>query len=215
MFPRPRAVVSQLDLSAYTLQWKVVAKAEYMFSPLAAPKWARILPWAAGGVLCLGVAALILDCLKVSQPRIFNMHLLFGVAVSALVTACLLHGRRSLVRRPPVELQSYARTVARWTYILLYVLALVRLGLELGNAGSSVHSLDDFQIYVAYCVIPMWLVRALVLSLPAPVVNDSQSGEKPPEQAALPAVPSSAGNAFAGGSSGHTPASLASYRLRV
>ena len=183
-------MVSQLARLAYTLWWKVIAKAKYMFPPLVGPKWARILPWAAGGVLCQGIVALIYDHLKISQPRIFNMHLLFGAAVAALVTACLLHGRRSLAHRPPVELHSYARRVARCTYILLYVLALVRLGLEL-NAGSGFHSLDDFQIYVAYCVIPMWLVRALVLSLPAvnsPVTNDSQSGERLPESAALPAV---------------------------
>jgi len=187
-----------------------------MFPPLAAPKWARPLPWAAGGVLCLGVAALICDYLRVPQPRIFNLHLLFGAAVSALLTACLFHGRRSLARRPPAELHAYARIVARWTYILLYVLAWVRLGLELsetkltpsgspaGGVGSRIHSLDDFQIYVAYCVIPLWLVRALVLCLPAvdsPVTNDSQSGDCPPEQAPLPGVHSSAANAFASSSS--------------
>jgi hypothetical protein len=174
-----------------------------MFPPLAAPKWARSLPWAASGVLCLGVAALICDYFKVSQPRIFNMHLLFGAVVAAFVTACLLHGRRSLAHRPPVELYAYARRVARWTYILLYVLALVRLGLYLcemlltsssspaGAAGSRIHSLDDFQIYVAYCVIPMWLVRAIVLSLRAPnptVTNEAQSGDSLPERSALPVV---------------------------
>ena len=74
-----------------------------MFPPLAGPKWTCTLPWAAGGVLYLGIVALICDHLKVSQPRIFNMHLLFGAAVAALVTACLLHGRRSLAHRPPVE----------------------------------------------------------------------------------------------------------------
>jgi cytochrome bd-type quinol oxidase subunit 2 len=183
-------VVSQLDRLAYTLWWKVIAKAKSMFLPLVGPKWARILPWAAGGVLCQGVVALIYDHLQVSQPRIFNMHLLFGVAVTALVAACLLHGRRSLAHRPQDELHSYARRVARWTYILLYVLALVRLGLDL-SAGSGFHPLDDFQIYVAYCVIPMWLVRAVVLSLPAlnsRVTNEPQSGDAPPEPAALPAV---------------------------
>ena len=173
-------MVSQLARLAYTLWWKVIAKAKYMLPPLAGPKWARILPWAAGGVLCQGLVALVYDFLKISQPRIFNLHLLFGAAVAALVTACLLHGRRSLAHRPPVELRCYARRVARWTYILLYVLAFVRLGLDLvANAGSRVHSMDDFQIYVAYCVIPMWLVRALVLSLPP---------GRLPEPAALPAV---------------------------
>ena len=183
-------VVSQRARLVYTLQWKVIAKAKHMLPPLAGPKWAHILPWAAGGVLCQGVVALIYDYLRVPQPRIFNMHLLFGAAVASLVTVCLFHGRRSLAHRPAVELHSYARTVARWTYILLYVLALVRLGLELG-AGSGFHSLDDFQVYVAYCVIPMWLVRALVLSLPAaksPDRNDSQSGDTLPDPATLPAV---------------------------
>jgi cytochrome b561 len=122
-----------------------------------------LLPLAAGATLCVGVAALFCDFFEVPQPHIFNMHLLFGAAVSAVVTTCLLRARHALSQRPPQELYSYTRLVSRWTYILMYVLALVRVVLHL---LQTTHSLDDFQIYVIYCIVPLWLVRALVLAFP-------------------------------------------------
>lgn len=128
--------------------------------------------------LCVGVASLLCDFFNVSQPHVLNVHLLFGATVSAVVTACLVHARRALAQSSPHEFYQYAQRVARWTYILMYVLALVRVALyllEMQRASGSAapvspafraHSLDDFQIYVAYCVVPLWLVRALVLAWP-------------------------------------------------
>jgi hypothetical protein len=122
-----------------------------------------LLPCAAGLALCVGIVALIWDFLEIPQPRVFNLHLLFGATVASVVTAYLLHGRLAFAHRPPQELYSYTRLVSRWTYILMYVLALVRVVLHLLQPS---HSLNDFQIYVIYCLVPLWLVRALVLAFP-------------------------------------------------
>jgi hypothetical protein len=157
---------------------------------LSHSKCERFLPGAAALTLCVGIAALVCDFFDMPQPRVFNMHLLFGVAVGAVLTVCLCSKRLALTPGTRCELYPYARRVTRWTYILLYVLALVRVGLHLlemgrasGTSGIRIHSLDDFQIYIAYCVSPLWLVRTLVLRWPP---GASQVEEGRPEPAATP-----------------------------
>ena len=158
---------------------------------LSHSKGERFLPGAVALTLCVGVGALVCDFYDVPQPRIFNMHLLFGAAVSGVLTACLVRKRLALVPSASVEFYSYTRRVTRWTYILLYVLALVQLGLHmlelrLGSArpGARIHSLDDFQIYIVYCIAPLWLLRTLVLRWPV----GSASEDAPAERPAMPGV---------------------------
>jgi hypothetical protein len=76
------------------------------------------------------------------------------------------------------ELHLWCRLVSRWVYILMYLLAFARLCLYLGetwqvcgacvgrSSTAVVRPLDDFQFYIACCVIPLWLARAVVLSVP-------------------------------------------------
>ena len=138
-------------------------------------------PWklAAGLVLCVGVAGLLCDHLQLPQPRVFNAHLLFGVAVSTFVTTCLFGQRRMARQSSGRELHLYARHVSRWIYILIYVLASMRMGLHLleihqkasghrhaEESIAEIRPVDDFQIYIVYSVIPLWLVRSLVLCVP-------------------------------------------------
>jgi hypothetical protein len=167
-------------------------------SSLPRLQWERCLPGAVALTLCIGIVALVCDFCDLPQPRIFNMHLLFGAAVSGVLTACLVRKRLALAPGASVELYSYTRRVTRLTYILLYVLALVRLGLHLlelrlahgssglasGAAGGRIHSMDDFQIYIVYCIAPLWLLRALVLRWPAGRAPEG----RPPEQAVVPGV---------------------------
>jgi hypothetical protein len=77
----------------------------------------------------------------------------------------------------PTELYRYTRLVSRWVYILVYVLGIVRVSLYLfdvnhAQPGHSSHlpavrSLADFQFYVFCSIIPLWAIRALVLTMPA------------------------------------------------
>jgi hypothetical protein len=61
---------------------------------------------------------------------------------------------------------SLGRLVSRWTYILLYGLALVRIGLYLCEGRAPVSSLDDFQFYIVASVAPLWVIRSAVLARP-------------------------------------------------
>ena len=68
--------------------------------------------------------------------------------------------------------------MSRWVYIFMYVLALARMGFYLEESYqhcaacavrhglNTVRPLDDFQFYIACCVIPLWVVRAAVLNVP-------------------------------------------------
>jgi hypothetical protein len=76
------------------------------------------------------------------------------------------------------DLYQMTRLVSRWVYILLYALAMVRVLFYLYEASQhcgscsatktvdAVRPLDDFQLYVAFCAVPLWVVRTLVLAMP-------------------------------------------------
>lgn len=163
-------------------------------------QWERLLPGAVTLTLCSGLVALVCDFYDVPQPRIFNMHLLFGAAVAGVLTACLVGRRLALAPGGGSEFYSYTRRVTRWTYILLYVLAFVRLGLHLlelrlrsGAPGGKIHPLDDFQIYIVYCIAPLWLLRTLLLRWPvaSAALHEPESvaeEDRPPERPAVPGV---------------------------
>ena len=68
------------------------------------------------------------------------------------------------------------RLISRWVYILMYALAVARVGLYLyeenqlctycgaATAVASARPLDDFQFYVACCVLPLWVVTNMASS---------------------------------------------------
>jgi hypothetical protein len=136
----------------------------------------RILKPVAVLVSCVGIAALLGDYYQLPQPPVFNLHLLFGLTLATVVTVLLVGKARALAGTTGPELYLFTRLVSRCVYVLMYVLAAIRVGLflvEHAQAAASpvtahpvVRPLDDFQIYIAYCVIPLWLVRTLVLLIP-------------------------------------------------
>ena len=127
-------------------------------------------------VLTLGIASVAADCLNVKQPTFFNLHLLFGVSLWLSIGRCLLRYRAKLDFDSAVRYHEYSRRLSRWVYILLYLLAAVRLAFHLGeimNPSAIAHgapqaprSLDDFQIYIAYALVPLWTMRFLLLRAP-------------------------------------------------
>jgi hypothetical protein len=137
--------------------------------------WRR---WIAVLALATGVAALLCEHWQLSQTDILEMRALFGLVTAASITAVLLDKARSCSNTTSRELYLYTRLVSRWVYILMYVLAVVRVGLYLLEANQSSashfsqhrilppHTLDGFQVYILCCVVPLWIVRALVLAIP-------------------------------------------------
>jgi hypothetical protein len=129
--------------------------------------WMRI----ATPVLCSGLAALLCDHLQVSPSLTETLHVLFGVIACTAIAAVLITGALDLP--DPLELHRFTRLVSRWVYILVYVLATVRVGFYLLDSNQArgshplhqgVRSLDDFQTYLWSCLIPLWSIRAVVLS---------------------------------------------------
>jgi hypothetical protein len=124
------------------------------------------------------VVALLFDHLQLSRPLIISMHTLFGILTCAAICLALIPNARSLAEGPQAELYLFVRSVSRWVYILLYGLAIVRVSFNLydatqhcalcgaRSATGSVRSLDDFQFYIGCCIVPLWLVRAVVLTVP-------------------------------------------------
>ena len=111
----------------------------------------------------------------------------FAALVRIFATHCSSRAGSAftLAGQPGCELYRFTRLVSRWVYILMYVLAMVRGGLYLFDANNihlghgshhpvtPVRSLNDFQFYVACCIIPLWLVRAVVLTSPLKQRNGS------------------------------------------
>ena len=131
----------------------------------------------ASAVLILGVASVTADCLNMRQPPVFNLHLLFGISLWLAVGRRLIRERSSCDIASIAHYNAYTRQLSRWVYILLYLLAAVRLMFHLsevlgpsnGRHGAGLpapHSLDDFQIYIAYALVPLWAIRFLVLYAP-------------------------------------------------
>jgi hypothetical protein len=126
----------------------------------------------------IGLGALLCDHFRLPPSLILNAHLLFATVTCCAICAVLIEKARSLAGAPRDELYLSARLISRWVYILMYVLALARVCLYLeetyqhcascgvGHDSAPVHSLDDFQFYIACCVIPLWLARSVVLAVP-------------------------------------------------
>jgi len=128
-------------------------------------------------VWLIGLGALLCEHFQLPAPLILNVRMLFALVTSCAISAVLIEKARSLAGAPMHELYPWTRLISRWVYILMYALALARVCLHMeeiyqhctacvGPHGSAVRPLDDFQFYIACCVIPLWLARALVLAVP-------------------------------------------------
>jgi hypothetical protein len=135
--------------------------------------WIAVLAWSTG------LAALACDHLRLSGSAGIEVRTLFGVVTCGAISLVLLEKARHPQGITRLELYLWTRQVSRWVYIFMYVLALARMGFYFGESYqhcatcvgrhglNTVRPLDDFQFYIACCVIPLWVVRAAVLSVPA------------------------------------------------
>jgi hypothetical protein len=136
----------------------------------------RTLIWTAALVLCTGLTALTCEHLQLAQPLVEGMRVLFGLTTTVAISTTLIAGARRLADQPAPELYRYTRLVSRRVYILVYVLGIVRISLYLFDVSHAqlghnshlpaVRPLDDFLFYVCCSIIPLWSVRALVLTIP-------------------------------------------------
>lgn len=112
------------------------------------------LPAAASATWVIGLAAMLCDVFQSPEPLIIATRTAFAAATCATLCLALLPRNRQ------------ARLVSRWTYILIYSLALVRIALYLYCAGhlNVLRPLEDFQFYLIASVVPLWVIRAVVLS---------------------------------------------------
>lgn len=125
---------------------------------------------AAAAAWVIGLAALLCDHLQPARPLIIGMRTVFAVATTGAISLVLITGARVLRRMSQAELYSFTRMVSRWVYILMYVLGIARLGFYLYESSQHfVRPMDDFQFYIACCVIPLWLIRAAVLTRLSPL----------------------------------------------
>lgn len=133
--------------------------------------------WVAATAWITGLAALLCDHFQPSRQLVIDMRTLFGIVVGGAISWILIARTRALAGAPQPELHLACRLVSRWVYILMYALAVARVGLYLyesrscmacgaASAVAAVRPLDDFQFYVACCVLPLWVVRAVVLAMP-------------------------------------------------
>jgi hypothetical protein len=134
-------------------------------------KWVAAMAW------FTGLAALLCDHFQPSRQLVIDMRMLFGIVVGGAISLILIARMRALAGAPQPELHLACRLISRWVYILMYALAVARVGLYLyesrpctpcgaASAVAAVRPLDDFQFYVACCVLPLWVVRAVVLAMP-------------------------------------------------
>lgn len=134
--------------------------------------WIAVLAWGTG------LAALSCDHLQLGGSAAIEVRALFGVVTCGAISLVLFEKARHPESITKLELYLWTRLVSRWVYIFMYVLALARMGFYLGESYqhcatcvvrhglNTVRPLDDFQFYIACCVIPLWVVRAAVLSVP-------------------------------------------------
>jgi len=131
----------------------------------------------AGAALTIGLAALLGDHFQPIRPVLIGLHALFAVAASGAIGLVLVSRAWLLEGASQPELYDFARLVSRWVYILMYILAIVRISLYLYESSEHcalcvatlqpVRPIDDFQFYVCCCVIPLWSIRAAVLAAPS------------------------------------------------
>ena len=132
--------------------------------------------WIAAVAWFIGLAALLCDRFQPSALLVVGMRTLFGIAVCAAICLVLIPPARALAGANRLQLHLHTRLVSHWVYILLYALAAVRVGMFLYDqsqhctlcaargAAASVRPLDDFLFYIACCIAPLWVVRAMVLT---------------------------------------------------
>ena len=128
-------------------------------------------------VLAIGLGGLLIDSLRVPQPRMLNAHLIFGIALLAVVTRNLLRESLSGGNSLAEHYYLYTRHLARQVYLLLYLLAAVRVCLYFvesaeaktsGRAFSYVlmrSSLEDFHVYIGYGLVAACLIRGSTMLL--------------------------------------------------
>jgi hypothetical protein len=124
--------------------------------------------WIAVVACGTGLAALSCDHLQLPGSLPLEARTLFGIVASGAIALVLFEKARHPESITRQELYLWTRLVSRWVYIFMYVLALARVGFFLGESylHYTVRPLDDFQFYIACCVIPLWVVRAAVLTVP-------------------------------------------------
>jgi len=131
--------------------------------------WIRV----ATPVLFAGLVALYCEHIRVSPPLTETVRVLFGVVTCTAIAAVLITGSLDLADQSTLELHRFTRLVSRWVYILVYVMATVRVGFYLLDSSQAremhrlhqvVRTPDDFQTYLWSCLIPLWSIRAAVLS---------------------------------------------------
>lgn len=144
--------------------------------------------WVAPGAWVIGLAALLCDHFQPSDWLVIGTRTLFGTAACAAICVILMTKARALAGVSPLGLYLFTRLVTRWVYILMYLLAVVRVGLYVydvtwhctrfngADCLGSVRHLEDFQFYVGCCVVPLWVVRAMVLALPFGKSNEQLRG---------------------------------------
>jgi hypothetical protein len=134
--------------------------------------------WTAATAWFIGLGALVSDHFRPSPPVSLGIHAPFAVATCGAICLVLIAKARAIAGTSQHDLYQMTRLVSRWVYILLYALAMVRVLLYLYEASqhcgsctatttvNAVRSLDDFQLYVVFCAVPLWVVRTLVLKMP-------------------------------------------------
>ena len=131
---------------------------------------------AAAATWVIGLTAILCDFFQCSESIIIAGRVLFLTATCTTLCLALIPLERALAAAHPAQLRLCARLVSRWTYVLIYSLAFVRIGLYLweclritalwGTPSASVRPLNDFLFYIVACIVPLWIIRAAVLSLP-------------------------------------------------
>jgi hypothetical protein len=133
--------------------------------------------WIAPAAWIVGVASLLCDHFQGSVALVIAMRTLFGLATCAAICLVLIPKARATAGTSQLELYLFTRLVSRWVYILMYLLAAARVSLYVYDVSQhctrsgpdcvgSIRPLDDFQFYVAFSVVPLWIIRAMVLTLP-------------------------------------------------
>jgi len=147
--------------------------------------------WVAAAAWLTGLVSLFCDHLPLSRSFIFDMRTLFAVVACCTISTVLVTKARSAPDMTHPELYRWTRTVSRWVYILMYLLALPRMCLFLletyqtcvtcgvRHGITPARPLDDFQFYIACCVIPLWVVRAVILSMPFQQVISASMPHQP------------------------------------
>ena len=142
--------------------------------------------WVAPTAWIIGLAALLCEHFEASGALVIAMRALFGIATCVAICLVLIpKARAAPTGVSPLELYLFTRRVSRWVYILMYLLATARVSLYTYDVSQhctrygphclgSVRPLDDFQFYVACCVVPLWTIRAMVLALACPAGDEAR-----------------------------------------